>query len=92
MIDRYLAGNPDLKRGDFLTAYAASAAQRNTRIVGTFARLLRRDGKPAYQGYMPRVWELLEQDLAHPAMAPVAAWFARHLAKADRRPLIDLKS
>lgn len=92
MIDRYLAGNPDLNRGHFLTAYAASAAQRNTRIVGTFARLLRRDGKPAYQGYMPRVWELLEQDIAHPAMAPVAAWFARHLPKADRRPLIDLKN
>ncbi len=92
MIDRYLAGNPDLNRADFLTAYAASAAQRNTRIVGTFARLLRRDGKPAYQGYMPRVWELLNQDIAHPAMAPVAAWFARHLPKADRRPLIDINS
>jgi aminoglycoside/choline kinase family phosphotransferase len=90
MIDRYLAGNPDLDRGDFLTAYAASAAQRNCRIVGTFARLLRRDSKPAYQGYMPRVWELLEQDIAHPAMAPVAAWFARHLSPAERRPLIDL--
>jgi N-acetylmuramate 1-kinase len=91
MIDRYLAGNPDLARGDFLTAYAASAAERNTRIVGTFARLLRRDNKPAYQGYMPRVWELLNQDIAHPDMAPVAAWFDRHLAKAERRPLIDLK-
>ena len=92
MIDRYLAGNPDLKRGKFLTAYAASAAQRNTRIVGTFARLLRRDGKPAYQRFMPRVWELLEQDIAHPAMAPVAAWFARHLPPAERRPLIDLSN
>ena len=92
MIDRYLAGNPDLSRADFLTAYAASAAQRNTRIVGTFARLLRRDSKPAYQGYMPRVWELLNQDIAHPLMAPVAAWFDRHLPKAGRRPLIELST
>ena len=92
MIDRYLAGNPDLNREAFLTAYAASAAQRNTRIVGTFARLLRRDGKPAYQRFMPRVWELLEQDIGHPAMAPVAAWFARHLAAAERRPLIHLSN
>lgn len=91
MIDRFLVGNPELNRADFLTAYATSAAQRNTRIVGTFARLLRRDNKPAYQGYMPRVWELLEQDIAHPAMAPVADWFARYLPKADHRPLIDLK-
>lgn len=92
MIDRYLAGNPDLDRTAFLTAYATSAAQRNTRIVGTFARLLRRDSKPAYQRFMPRVWELLEQDIAHPAMAPVAAWFARHLIPAERRPLIDLNT
>jgi aminoglycoside/choline kinase family phosphotransferase len=89
MIDRYLAGNPDLDRGAFLSAYAASAAQRNCRIVGTFARLLRRDGKPWYQRFMPRVWELLEQDIAHPAMAPVAAWFAQHVPADDRRPLID---
>lgn len=92
MVDRYLKGNPDLSAADFRSAYAVSAAQRNTRIAGTFTRLLKRDSKPAYQRYMPRVWELLNQDIAHPAMAPVKHWFDRHLSPAERRPVIDLKS
>jgi aminoglycoside/choline kinase family phosphotransferase len=92
MIERYLKGNPDLPAADFRSAYAASAAQRNTRIAGTFTRLLKRDSKPAYQRFMPRVWQLLEQDLADPAMAIVKRWFDQHLSPAERRPVIDLKS
>jgi aminoglycoside/choline kinase family phosphotransferase len=89
MVDRYLRGNPDLADADFRSAYAVSAAQRNTRIAGTFTRLLKRDGKAGYQRYMPRVWELLQQDIAHPAMAAVKEWFDRHLTPAERRPVID---
>ena len=91
MVERYLAGNPDLDAADFRSAYAVSAAQRNTRIAGTFTRLLKRDRKPGYQRFMPRVWELLQQDIAHPALAPVKAWFDRHLAPAERRPVIDVR-
>lgn len=92
MVDRYLAGNPDLAAAEFRSAYAVSAAQRNTRIAGTFTRLLKRDSKPGYQRFMPRVWELLQQDIAHPALAPVKAWFDRHLAPVERRPVIDINS
>jgi aminoglycoside/choline kinase family phosphotransferase len=91
MIERYLKGNPDLKTADFRSAYAIGAGQRNTRIAGVFTRLLKRDSKPNYQRFMPRVWELLEQDIAHPAMAPVKHWFDTHLSPAERRPVIDLK-
>jgi len=28
---------------------------------------------------IPRVWALLERDLSHPALAPVAAWFDAHI-------------
>mgnify|MGYP000564837964 CR=1 FL=1 len=52
-----------------------STAQRNAKIVGIFVRLWKRDGKPRYLDYIPRVWALLERDLAHPALAPVARWF-----------------
>lgn len=90
MVERYLKGNPDLKDADFRSAYAVSAAQRNTRIAGTFTRLLKRDSKPNYQRFMPRVWELLQQDIAHPAMAAVKHWFDKHLSPAERRPVIDL--
>jgi aminoglycoside/choline kinase family phosphotransferase len=37
--------------------------------------LWKRDGKPRYLDYIPRVWAAMERDLAHPALAPVAAWF-----------------
>jgi aminoglycoside/choline kinase family phosphotransferase len=60
---------------DFLADYAALGAQRNAKIVGIFTRLNARDGKPRYLSMIPRVWAALERDLAHPALAPVAAWF-----------------
>jgi len=79
LIERYLAAFPDLDRAGFDAAYALSGAQRDTRILGNFARLLKRDGKPGYLVHMPRVWRQLEGQLAHPALAPVAAWFDRYL-------------
>jgi hypothetical protein len=73
MIDRYVAatGAPEA----FERAYWALAAQRNTRILGVFTRLWKRDGKPRYAGLCPRVWAYLERDLSQPVLAPVAAWF-----------------
>ena len=49
------------------------SAQRNTRLLGTFARLNRRDGKPQYLRHQPRIWTYLNRSLAHPALAPVRA-------------------
>jgi hypothetical protein len=60
---------------DFRADYARLGAQRNAKIVGIFTRLNVRDGKPRYLAMIPRVWAALERDLAHPALAPVAAWF-----------------
>ena len=60
---------------DFLGDYARLGAQRNAKIVGIFVRLWRRDGKPRYLDYIPRVWAMLERDLTHPALEPVARWF-----------------
>jgi N-acetylmuramate 1-kinase len=84
--NRYLAAFPDLPPDAFDTSYAVIGAQRNTRILGTFTRLLLRDGKSFYLGFMPRAWRHLEGDLAHPALAPVRAWFDSHLPKSTRRP------
>jgi aminoglycoside/choline kinase family phosphotransferase len=87
MIDRYLTAFPALDRDAFMTAFAVKTAHWNTRIVGTFARLLRRDGKVHYQRFMPRIWFLIELYSAHPALEPVAEWYRRHLPLADRRIL-----
>ena len=59
----------------FDTAYHVLGAQRNAKIVGIFTRLWKRDGKPRYAALCPRVWRYLDRDLAHPALAPVRAWF-----------------
>ncbi len=81
MVDLYLEGRDGLYleggdgRDDFLADYARLGAQRNAKIIGIFVRLWRRDGKPRYLAMIPRVWALLERDLAHPALAPVAQWF-----------------
>lgn len=63
----------------FDAAYAVLGAQRNAKIIGIFTRLWRRDGKPRYLNFLPRMWGLLERDLAHPALAPVADWFAANI-------------
>ncbi len=79
MLRRYLAGFPDLDPAAFAASYAVLGAQRNCKIVGIFTRLCRRDGKPGYLAFIPRVWRLIEADLRHPALAPVAQWLDRHL-------------
>lgn len=69
---------------DFDAAYAVLGAQRNAKIIGIFTRLWKRDGKPRYLSMLPRMWDLLERDLAHPALGPVAEWFAANIP-ADKR-------
>jgi N-acetylmuramate 1-kinase len=79
LYERYLRAFPELDRDAFADAFAVFGAERHTRILGTFTRLLKRDGKPAYLVHMPRVWRQLETALARPVLAPVCDWFARHL-------------
>ena len=84
MFDYYLErARPD---AEFLADYARLGAQRNAKIVGIFVRLWKRDGKPRYLDYIPRVWALLERDLAHPALAPVARWFDANIPADLRDP------
>jgi N-acetylmuramate 1-kinase len=64
---------------DFAALYALMSAQRNTRLLGTFARLNRRDGKPQYLRHQPRIWTYLNRSLAHPALASVRAWYAANV-------------
>jgi hypothetical protein len=85
MTDRYLNAFPTVDRSAFRRSAAILAAQRNCKILGIFTRLWRRDGKPGYLAHIPRVWGLLEQDLRHPALAPIAQWLVRHLPAHARR-------
>ena len=63
----------------FAELYAIMSAQRNTRLLGTFARLNRRDGKPQYLRHQPRIWTYLNRSLAHPALAAMRQWYAANV-------------
>lgn len=75
MTVRYLAAFPAIDRQAFEASTAVLGAQRAARIIGTFTRLDRRDGKPGYLRHVARVWRWLEQDLQHPALAAMKDWF-----------------
>jgi len=87
-IEHYAAAMRDqgtpLDREAFALAMAVFAAQRNTKIVGIFARLFRRDGKPRYLDYLPRVWGYLAADLEHPALARLKSWYDRAIPLKSR--------
>jgi aminoglycoside/choline kinase family phosphotransferase len=82
MVERYIeaTGNRDA----FERAYWALAAQRNTRILGVFTRLWKRDNKPGYRRFQPRMWGLLERDLSQPGLEPVRDWFDANVGPEHR--------
>lgn len=81
---RYMTALIGVDAGDFAASYAVLGAQRNAKIIGIFVRLCVRDGKPHYLKHIPRVWRLLEGDLAHPALGPLRVWLDRHVPAALR--------
>jgi N-acetylmuramate 1-kinase len=72
---------------DFRAHYALLGAQRNTKIIGIFTRLWKRDGKARYLGFLDRMWSYLERDLEHPALAQLKQWFDVNIPVAVRRQM-----
>jgi tRNA threonylcarbamoyl adenosine modification protein YjeE len=79
LLSRYtrarLAADRQFDAPAFARAYATLAAQRASKILGIFARLEKRDGKPQYLRHLPRVWAYLQRSMAHPALAPLNRWY-----------------
>ena len=79
LLDRYCATVASQDRSfdadEFRLAYAVCGAERNTKILGIFARLAMRDGKFGYLRHMPRIWGYLERNLAHPGLKSLRAWY-----------------
>jgi len=87
LLDHYLAVRARERGFDaaaFRFAYAALGVQRNTKILGIFARLAMRDGKRAYLRHIPRIWRYLARGLTHPDLATLARWFDRHFPETIR--------
>jgi hypothetical protein len=83
LLSRYikarLAADPTFDPAHFAELYALMSAQRNTKLLGIFARLNRRDGKPQYLRHLPRIWTYLHRSLAHPALASLREWYAANV-------------
>jgi aminoglycoside/choline kinase family phosphotransferase len=77
--DRATAQDAGFDEAAFVRAYRLLGAQRNTKILGIFARLARRDGKRAYVKHMPRVARYLASDLQHSALAELRSWYEKEL-------------
>jgi hypothetical protein len=75
------AADPAFDMAAFARAYAIMGAQRATKIVGIFARLDKRDGKPQYLRHLPRIEAYLARDLAHPALQKLRGWYETHLPR-----------
>ena len=78
-VRRRRAADTEFDAAAFIKIYVTLAAQRASKILGIFARLDLRDGKPQYLRHMPRVWAYLQRSLAHPALAPLNAWYSEHV-------------
>ena len=83
LLGRYVRGRgrqqADFDAAQFIKIYATLAAQRASKILGIFARLDLRDGKPQYLRHLPRVWGYLQRSLSHPAMEALNAWYIAHV-------------
>lgn len=91
MIARYVA-ETGCDSVAFHAAAAVCAAQRNLRILGVFARLCIRDGKPHYVDYIPRVWAHLLAALDHLALGDLRARVLADLPEPTAPRLEVLKS
>ena len=81
---RQAAGGFDAEK--FAEAYAITAAQRNSKILGIFVRLDRRDGKPGYLKHLPRIRAYLRDALEHPSLAGLREFYLRHDLIKDDTP------
>ncbi|RFC68701.1 MULTISPECIES: tRNA (adenosine(37)-N6)-threonylcarbamoyltransferase complex ATPase subunit type 1 TsaE [Mesorhizobium] len=65
-------------RRTFALAYATMAAHRNSKILGGFVRLDRRDGKPIYLKHLPRIREYVRRAFRHPQLAELRDFYERN--------------
>jgi len=87
----YFIGKSGADRVAFNYAYAAIGAQRNLKIIGIFARLCVRDGKPHYIDMIPRVWAHLQHDLSHPKLTGLKTWVDENLPVPTSETLACIK-
>ncbi|MFM8375449.1 MAG: N-acetylmuramate/N-acetylglucosamine kinase AmgK [Phenylobacterium sp.] len=74
MLECYLDLARPLGGPAFVADFHALGALNICRIIGVFARLVVRDGRPRYEAFLPRMWGYLDACLADPGLAGLRAW------------------
>lgn len=79
LLETYLTirqdANPAFDPAAFRLHYAIMAVQRLTKVIGIFARLKNRDGKPHYMDHVPQLFRYLARDLQHESLHALKAWY-----------------
>lgn len=70
----YLVARPDLDPTILATHYAVWGAHRHCKVAGIFTRLWLRDHKTQYLQHLPRVLQMLTDNIKHPALRPLKQW------------------
>lgn len=74
-IRTYLA-ETEKDEAEFRERLAVIGTLNALRIAGVFARLMKRDGKPRYEAFMPRQKLMLARNLEHPSASEMRAFVA----------------
>lgn len=69
------AAGTSFDRAAFDEAYAITAAHRNTKVLGIFVRLARRDGKTGYLRHLPRMRRYMARALEHPSLSELRQYY-----------------
>lgn len=72
---KYFAKKMKFPLDDVLTNYHILGAQRNSRILGVFARKNLRDGNDNYLQFIPLVLKYLDYDLSYPELSELKEWY-----------------
>lgn len=75
--------DPTFDARGFAHLYALMGAQRATKILGIFARLNQRDGKPHYLRHLPRIRRYLTRCLGHQELGSLRTWYEAVLPAKD---------
>lgn len=80
----FIAKLPTIDHTLFWRDYNIIGAQRSTKILGVFARIAKKKSLFHYLDHLPRVWRWIEQDLKHPEMLDLKAWYDYYIPEGIR--------
>lgn len=87
LLQKYLSTFPILDEERFMAQYYTAGAQRATRIIGVFSRMLLKQKRDHYMRFIPRAWKWLENDLKHDNLLAIRRWFDEYFPAEKRRAI-----